>query len=309
MNKKALLQHLKRLPKGDLHNHLTLGISRKRFNTLFPHANIMFPSMYNGLLGMIDVIHNKVNPIMKNREAFELIISGAIEDALEDNVQLLKASIDLRLCSFYENSTNSFCNMIKSLTKKYKGIFYPILGINKTVDCNVLEELYPLCIESGAFYGIDLYGPEQDQNISRFVPIFKKAENIGLLKKVHIGEFTSSHSIEEVILLLNPDEIEHGIRAVDSLNTMSMIKDKGIRLNICPESNLQLGAVDRISNHPIRQLLDFGIDVTVNTDDLLLFNKTISEQMFNLIETNVINLDEAERLLENSLNNNLYVYN
>lgn len=85
---------------------------------------------------------------------------------------------------------------------------------------------------------------------------------------------------------------------------MTMIKEKGIRLNICPESNFQLGALDNLNSHPIRELLDFGIDVTVNTDDLLLFNKTISEQMVNLIESEVITLNEAELLLANSLCHN-----
>lgn len=66
------------------------------------------------------------------------------------------------------------------LTNKYKGMFYPILGINKTIGSRDLEGLYPGCINSGAFYGIDLYGPELNQDLSRFVPIFKKAEDKGL---------------------------------------------------------------------------------------------------------------------------------
>lgn len=101
MNKTELTQHLKALPKGDLHNHLTLGISRERFSTLFPHSNIKFPTGYDGLSGMIDVIHEEVNPNMNDHQAFEKILSGAIEDALADNIQLLKASIDLTLCRFY----------------------------------------------------------------------------------------------------------------------------------------------------------------------------------------------------------------
>ncbi|MGL1890125.1 MAG: hypothetical protein OCD02_00795 [Spirochaetaceae bacterium] len=301
MKKEDLLQYLKSIPKADLHNHLTLGISRQKLNRYFPESNLVFPTEYRGLPGMIDFINNKINPIMNNQYALELFILGGIEAAIEDNVKILEASIDITLCKFYGGSAELFCNMIRSLTTKYAGIFFPILGINKKIGTEELDTLYSKCIDSGVFYGIDLYGVELSQDISRFVPQFDYAEQKGLLKKVHIGEFSDCNTIETAINLFNPDEIEHGIRAVDSEQTMAMILERDITLNICPESNRQLGATTDIFNHPIKKLFDFGIDVTVNTDDLLLFNKSISEQFTQLIDSNIFSLEEAEQILRNGL--------
>ncbi len=66
---------------------------------------------------------------------------------------------------------------------------------------------------------------------------------------------------------------------------------------MCPESNVMLGAVESYEKHPIRKMLDFGIDCTINTDDLLLFNKTNSEQCVELVKANLFTCEELKNLI------------
>jgi len=60
-----------------------------------------------------------------------------------------------------------------------------------------------------------------------------------------------------------------------------------IQLNVCSKRNISLGSVKNISEHPIRKLYDYGIKITVNTDNLLLFNSTIPDQYMDLMENNL----------------------
>ena len=77
---------------------------------------------------------------------------------------------------------------------------------------------------------------------------------------------------------------------------MELILKKDLRLNVCPQSNLALGAVASLSEHPMRKLFDAGIRVTINTDDLILFDKTVSQQMIDLIEAGVFTVEEIEKM-------------
>ena len=78
-----------------------------------------------------------------------------------------------------------------------------------------------------------------------------------------------------------------------------LILERNIRLNICPQSNIALGAVKNLEAHPLRKLFDKGIKVTVNTDDLILFNTTVTDELYNLYTNNIFSFDELEIIRKN----------
>jgi adenosine deaminase len=67
-----------------------------------------------------------------------------------------------------------------------------------------------------------------------------------------------------------------------------------VRLNICPTSNLKLGRVARMEDHPIRRLFDAGVRVTVNSDDPLMFGNGVSEEYLALFRAGVMTAAELE---------------
>lgn len=75
---------------------------------------------------------------------------------------------------------------------------------------------------------------------------------------------------------------------------MNRIKDDNIVLHICPSSNVVLGAVSSIKQHPIKTLYKHGIRVTINTDDLLLFNSSVSEEYLKLYQAGVLTGEELD---------------
>lgn len=299
----SILTKIQALPKADVHSHLHLAGSQKRFAERYPNANITFPSRYNGLSGMIDFIYGTLNKVMATSEDVTNFMDIAIQSAIDDNVKLLEASVDAGLARFFDNSIDAVIETVQTLQERYNSEidFKPDLGINKDL---ALEKVYSdgvKCIESGVFKGIDLYGQEVGKDLTPFVRLYDMAKDHGLKTKVHIGEFSDHFTIENTIKLLNPQELQHGIRAVDSKKTMDLILEKNIRLNMCPTSNLSLGAVTHLENHPVRKLFDHGIKVTINTDDLILFNATITEEYEKLWHSQLFTFEEIELLNSNAL--------
>jgi hypothetical protein len=80
------------------------------------------------------------------------------------------------------------------------------------------------------------------------------------------------------------------------------LADHGIRLNVCPTSNVLLGRVESIATHPIRRLYDAGVKVTVNTDDALVFGRSVSEEFLELYRAGVFSAAELDIVRRNGLN-------
>ena len=291
-----------KLPKADVHNHLHLGGSVKNLNEKYPNAAILIPSKYDGLAGMIDFIYKKLNMVMLTSDDLIFFMENAIESSIKDNVTLLEASVDIGLARFFNGSIDELIDIVILLKERYKLQidFRPDIGINKDLPMEKVYSDGQRCITSGVFSGLDIYGKEANQNLEVFQKLFNSARENNLKTKVHIGEFSDALSIKNTIELLNPNEIQHGIRAVDSEKTMDMILENDIRLNICPQSNLSLGSAANIRNHPIRRLFDYGIKLTVNTDDLLLFDATVTDQFVDLLEKNIFSLEEIDSIRKNA---------
>jgi adenosine deaminase len=291
-----------KLPKADVHNHFHLGGSQKKILERYPKATIYFPEKYDGLPGMIDFIYGHLNLIMTTKQDVINFIEIAIESAIDDNVTLLEASVDVGLARFFNNSIDAVITEVKRIQEKYKSQinFKPDIGINKDLPIDKVYAYAEKCMQSGVFYGIDIYGKEANQNLIPFKELFEIAKKNNIKTKAHIGEFSDYKSIEETIALLNPDELQHGINAVQSEKTMDLILERDIRLNICPQSNISLGAVSNLKKHPIRKLFDKGIKVTVNTDDLILFDATVSDELYNLYKKNIFTFNELEIIRNNA---------
>ncbi|OUR92701.1 hypothetical protein A9Q87_06600 [Flavobacteriales bacterium 34_180_T64] len=293
-----------KLPKADVHNHLHLGGNINALRAKYSDARLTIPKNYHGFDGMMDFIQNKINKIMLTSSDVMFFMEMAIESSIDDHIEYLEASVDIGLVRFFNNSIERLVNEVAILKNKYESQinFKPDIGINKNTPIDIVYSDGLKCIQSGVFNGIDLYGNERHNALEGFVNIYNTARDKNFKIKIHIGEFSNCQTIEDAIILLNPDVIQHGIRAVDSEKTMDMILQRNIQLNICPQSNISLGAVNNISEHPIRKLYDHGIKITLNTDDLLLFNATITDQFMYLLDHNIFSFEDIEQIRKNGFN-------
>jgi adenosine deaminase len=115
--------------------------------------------------------------------------------------------------------------------------------------------------------GIDLADAEDVYPIRDFARPVVKAKEAGMKVTVHSGENTPASAVIETIQMVSPDRIGHGIHIIEDLNAVELVKGRGITLEVNPWSNYLTNSVRTIEEHPLKQLFDLGVKVTINSDD------------------------------------------
>lgn len=296
------LGKLRRASKGDVHNHSGLGLRFSTFNKWAGGKVRKPPIKMNGLVEMDSYIFNETAKFICKDEDATFLIEETVKEAIEDGVKILEPSIDCQFIRFYADK-DCFLETISNIKEKYNKYIdlRPEVGMPKSISEENLNGMLIPCIDSGLFKSIDLYGDESRDDFERMKEYYKYAKKKGLKLKAHAGEFHGSENVKKAIEILELDEIQHGIGATSSNYVMDLIRERNIRLNICPSSNYVLGAVKDMTNYPARKLLDRGITLTINTDDLLLFNSGASEEYLYLYKLGLFNEDELNEIRKNSL--------
>jgi adenosine deaminase len=260
------------------------------------------PEKMNGVKELNEYISNEVNKCINKEEDVAFLIEAAVKEAIDDGIKVLESVTDCHdLMHFREK--NDLFKIILHIKDKYKTYidFRPEIGMAINTPREDLDKYLISSIESGTFTSIDAYGEETMDGYNRLKEYYKYAREKGLKLKVHAGQFLSAENVRTAIELLQVDEIQHGIGAAASEYIIGLIKERNIRLNICPSSNCILGAVEDIRKHPARKLYDNEINITINTDDLLLFDKGVSEEFLYLYKSGLFNEEELNEIRKNAL--------
>ena len=132
--------------------------------------------------------------------------------------------------------------------------------------------------------GIDLHGLETLPMEDWTPKLWRKAAENGRRLKAHAGEFGPASNVKEAIEKLNVRRIQHGVRASEDNEVLSLLKEVDATLDLCPISNLKLQVVPRLSEHPVRRFFDEGIRCTLNTDDTFSFGNCLTDEYEALAE-------------------------
>ncbi|MBS1183584.1 MAG: add [Proteobacteria bacterium] len=124
--------------------------------------------------------------------------------------------------------------------------------------------------------GVDLAGDEATHAAAANRRIFDRAHDLGLPITVHAGEAAGPDSLSEVIELLRPARIGHGIRAIESEDILAEIKARNLHLEVCPSSNIQVGVFADYGDHPVDRLSRRGLSLSINTDARTVAPLTLS---------------------------------
>jgi len=147
--------------------------------------------------------------------------------------------------------------------------------------------------------GIDLHGTEDFPIEPWTAPYWAAARKAGKKTKAHAGEFLGAAFVRRILDELQPDRIEHGVRAAEDPSLLAEIKRRGVALDVCPISNHKLMPGVTLETHPIRALFDAGVTVTVSTDDPISFGSTITDEYVALAERCGFSRQELARLAKN----------
>jgi len=139
-----------------------------------------------------------------------------------------------------------------------------------------------LAQEAAAFrpsvVAFDLAGPEAEWPAPPHAAAFAAAAEGGLALTAHAGEVAGPERIREA-LALGVRRIAHGATAVEDPLLVATLRDRDVTLDLCPTSNVQAGLVPDLSSHPLARLHRAGVSVTCSTDDPVVSNTTLSEEL------------------------------
>jgi adenosine deaminase len=133
--------------------------------------------------------------------------------------------------------------------------------------------------------GFGLAGDERVHRPADFIKAFAIAEEAGLALTAHAGEVCGADSVRAALDALPVGRIGHGVRAVENPDLVRRIAGEGIVLEVCPRSNVALGVVPDLESHPLPQLLEAGVKVTINSDDPSFFRTSLQDEYDSVAAT------------------------
>ena len=288
---------IRSLPKADLHNHFVLGGSR---DYLFSRTGYRIDPISRPLQSMreMDAWSGKyIGDHFNSPDGRRLLIEAAFAQAKADGVTVLEIGEDVwGLGEFFNNDIGELIAAFQEANEKIAPEIELRLQIGLSRHCPVdfLEDCLKHFWGHKEFYSIDLYGDELAQPIESFIPIYEKAAENGLVLKAHVGEWGTAQDIVAAVKALHLDEVQHGIAAVHNESVVDFLRENKIRLNITPSSNVMLGRVPDMAHHPIARLYRSGVDVTVNSDDVLIFDSDVSKEYLRLYQSGGLTAEELD---------------
>lgn len=160
--------------------------------------------------------------------------------------------------------------------------------------------------------GFDIAGAEAGFPPSRHLDAFEYMRANNAHFTIHAGEAFGLPSIQEAVAFCGTDRLGHGVRITDDISVgadgssslgllAGYVRDTRMPLELCPSSNVQTGAVDSIEKHPFGLLAKLRFRVTVNTDNRLMSNTSMSREMHRLVDTFDYGWTDLERFTINAM--------
>jgi adenosine deaminase len=289
---------LQRLPKTDLHCHLDGSLRLDTVIDLARQQGARLPTFDRGELHRMLVAGEQVTSLDDYLRAFDITLGVLqVEDALE------RAAYELAEDAWREN--------VRYLEVRYSPLLHTRQGLRpaQVVEA-VLRGLRMAKRELGIRYGVILcairtLGPESSLRIAELCIAFKNRGVVGFdlagsevgnpakLHKhafqlvvdnninctAHAGESFGPDSVHQAIHKCGAHRIGHGTRLVESGDLLNYVNDHRIPLEVCPSSNVQTHAATGWDTHPVDFFVDYGLRVTINTDNRLMSDTTVTKEL------------------------------
>lgn len=154
-----------------------------------------------------------------------------------------------------------------------------------------VTEKLALGLRPDGLVSFGLGGPEIGVPRPQFQPYFDRARAAGLHSVPHAGESTGPETVWDALRHLGAERIGHGTQSVKDPALVDYLGEHRIPLEVCPTSNIATRVVERMEDHPIRQMVDAGLVVTVNSDDPPMFGTDLNREYE--VVADLLELDEA----------------
>lgn len=317
MAKDSLLNtFIDKLPKAELHLHIEGTLEPELMQTLAQRnkVEIGYSSVedlkeaysFTQLQDFLDIYYAGAAVLLKEQDFYDLTMAY-LQRAKEQNI--IHAEI------FFDPQTHTdrgvpFSEIIGGIKKalaegeKNLGITSRLImcflrHLSEKEAFRALEEALPY---KNDIVAVGLDSSERGNPPAKFANVFAKAREHGFKLVAHAGEEGTVDNVQEAINLLKVDRVDHGNASIESDEILMLLKERQIPLTLCPLSNTALCVISEMEEHPMKEMLDKGLLVTVNSDDPAYFGGYINENYKALVDAFGLSKAELLQLAENSFN-------
>ncbi|MGO3756940.1 adenosine deaminase [Psychrobacter celer] len=309
-----MIELIKKLPKAELHLHIEGSLEPELMFRLAQKNDIQIPykdiddvrRAYNftNLQTFLDIYYAGANVLITQQDFYDLTWAYILK-CVEDNVIHTEIFFDPQTHTERGVEFATVINGIKSALADAKAEY----GISSCIIMCFLRHLsqdaaFETLEAAMAFkddiVGVGLDSSELGNPPSKFKEVFQKAKEAGFKLVAHAGEEADFSYIYEALDLLNINRIDHGVQSIKSPELMQRLKAEQMPLTVCPNSNIELKVFESYQDHNIKTLLDYGLNVSVNSDDPAYFKGYINQNFINLVENLPLTEDDIVTLVKNS---------
>ncbi|QEA39774.1 adenosine deaminase [Pistricoccus aurantiacus] len=284
-------EFLKRLPKAELHLHIEGTLEPELMFRLAERNAIQLPYasvdearaayQFEDLQSFLDVYYQGMNVLRGEEEFFDLALDY-LERAHRDGVVHVELSFDpqahltrgVGLDLQIDGLTRAMSEAERNWGISSRLIMSFLRDRSPQEALQTLKMATPF-LDRLAAVGLD--SAERDNPPGRFAEVFAQARQLGLARIAHAGEEGPADYIREALDRLQVCRIDHGVRCLEDSALVKELRQRRIPLTVCPLSNVHLKVVDDMQEHPLPQLLEAGLTLTLNSDDPAYFGGGVLE--------------------------------
>jgi hypothetical protein len=157
-------------------------------------------------------------------------------------------------------------------------------AVNLSKPHDLLDVIFGKVLEDTAaadlLAGLDInMQPADLATLDRYLATLLDLQRSGLRINIHLGELFGAEVSRQVLSRIIPTRIGHGVLLLDDAETVQLIREHGICLDMCPVSNTRLGVWDWTRSSPATEAMRLGLPVTINTDDPVLFGADLAANL------------------------------
>ncbi len=313
------LKFFQDLPKAELHCHLDGSLRPETIIDLAKtnHVDLPYdePVALKNYLAVGDDCESLedylkafhvTNKVLQTKEALSRATYELGEDASAENIWYLEMRFSPVLHTQEGLSLEDVIEAVIEGKNKAENAFPIKMGIIvcgiRSMTPDVSYELAKLAVKykNSGVVAYDLAGPEENYPAKDHKEAFFHIINNNVNTTVHAGEAYGAESIHQAVHYTRANRIGHGTRLFEDMDLLHFVNDHRICLEMCVNCNVQTKCVESLEKHPVKDYLDRGLRVTLNTDNRLISDTSLSKEFYTVYNTFNLNNKDIKTLIINS---------
>ena len=306
MNARPVLSKITKLPKIELHAHLTASVTRQSFQKLLRMKGLDDDVSFFDCKDYEDTFRRVFRLLWKIvdcKRDLEYLTTEVFEGFKEDNIKYLeirttpKPLSDITILEYTDAVISSMKAYEKSMPIRL------VLSVNRNYPPEHYQEIFDELKTNQEWQkwivGICYCGDPWERDVLDYKHHFDVARDLGLKLTIHTAEVPTQMAETGRILSLRPERIGHFVNVHDE--ELEQVREMGSLIEVCPSSNIVTNHFEDFSEHNMMRMLDSGFKVGICTDDILLFENNLSEEIQLVCDTFGLDYEFCQQMTLDSL--------